>query len=323
MSEENKQITVYRDAPFEVTPFEESIKHLIEASEIKPGLPVAAAFGRQGLGDVPSFGGHTLAENSQRVDAALQSSYDLQRVWNRSHSNWLWRHVNLTYHSPHTNIRQLAAEIQSKRSTINSAKWNHLKSEIGLRRQEESFLKAKEENAFRDKYEEAEIMMSIAQAKESLADGMAYIEGCMKDILELTDLLNQMKEQHGDLTEADIEAEETKNHLRRSIVQCLRDVRMTGRISKGEQEYMEQIGVNPAKIEAKMLEYVEWEKSDAAPWDTRGLFGFVDELTDMLADKAKVGEIRMQLLGIQEKVNIENTYNEKVALKLTNKPQEE
>lgn len=314
---------MYHERPFEVTPFEESIKHLVQTSDIKPGLPVAAAFGRQGLGDVASFGSSTLGENARKVDLALQSSYDLQRVWNRSHSNWLWRHVNLTYHSPQTNIRQLAAEIQSKRQTINSAKWSHLKSEIGLRRQEEELERVREADEFRDKYQEAEMVMSIAQVKEGLADGMAYIEGCMKDILELTDLLNQMKEKYGDITEADIEEEETKNHLRRSIVQSLRDVRMTGRISKGEQEYMEQIGVNVAKMEAKMVEYVSWEKSDEAPWDTRALFDFVQQMTDMLADKAKVGEVRMHLLGLEEKVNIENTYNEKVALKLTNKPQEE
>ena len=296
----------------ELTLFEESIKTAIATSELKPGLDFNKVFGRKGLGDIQSFGGTSLAENSVKVDKVLQNSYELQRIWNRSHSNWLWRHVNLTYHSPYTNIRQLAAEIQKKRQTVNSAKWRQLRSEMKIRKMEDRLAEMQEKDE-PDKYKEAELMISIAEAKEGMADGMAYIEGAMKDVLELGDLYDQMKEKHGNFSETDIEHEETKSHLRRSIVQSLRDVRQSGRISKGEQEYMEQIGVNVSKMEAEMQKYTAWERSDNAPWDNSALFDFVEQMTQKLYD-AKVAEKRMELLGLEEKVNEWNTYQESVAI---------
>lgn len=285
-----------------LAPFEESIKHAIATSEIKPGLEVAAVFGRKGLGDIESFGGVSLAENALKVDKVLQDAYPLQRIWNRSHTNWLWRHVNLTYHSPLQNIRQLAAEIQKKKGAINSAKWGQIKSEIAIRRLEER-LAAGDLHPMK----ETEIIISLSQAKEAMADSMAYIEGAMKDILELGDLHQQLINKHGPITETMVEEEETRTHLRRSLVQCLRDVRQTGTITKGEQEYLEQIGANVSKVQAEMQNYVQWERSDDAPWDNDGLFTFIDDLTDVLL-KSKVAEKRMELLGLEEKVNVENTY---------------
>jgi hypothetical protein len=290
------------DSVYDLAPFEESIKHAIATSEIKPGLDVAKVFGRQGLGEIASFGGATLAENAKRVDKVLQDAMPLQRIWNRSHTNWLWRHVNLTYHSPIQNIRQLAAEIQKKRGAINSAKWGQLKGEIAIRRMEERL-----QSSDLHPQKELELAMSLAQAKEAMADGMAYIEGAMKDVLELGDLHQQMIDMHGPITETMVEEEETKTHLKRSLVQCLRDVRQTGTISKGEQEYLEQIGANVSKVQAEMQKYAVWEKSDDAPWDSSGLFTFIDELTEILI-KANVAEKRMEHLGLEEKVNVENTY---------------
>lgn len=310
MSEIEKGNEVAINENYELTAFEESIATAIATSELKPGLDFSKVFGKKGLGDIQSFGGNSLAENSKKVDNVLQNSYELQRVWNRSHSNWLWRHVNLTYHSPYTNIRQLAAEIQKKRGAINSAKWNQIRAEMKIRKMEEKLIEIQEKGTS-DKYKEAELMISIAQAKEGMADGMAYIEGAMKDVLELGDLYEQMKAKHGGFNETDIENEETKSHLRRSIVQSLRDVRQTGRISKGEQEYMEQIGVNVSKMEAEMQNYVQWERGDDAPWDNTALFKFVEDMTEKLYE-ANVAEIRMGLLGLEEKVNDWNTYKEPV-----------
>ena len=56
-----------------------------------------------------------------------------------------------------------------------------------------------------------------------------------------------------------------------------------------------------------MQNYVQWERSDEAPWDNDGLFTFIDDLTDLLL-KSNVAEKRMELLGLEEKVNVENTY---------------
>ena len=60
-------------------------------------------------------------------------------------------------------------------------------------------------------------------------------------------------------TEKDFEVWEQKHHIMRSIRQCIRDVRQTGKITKGEQEFIEQWGGNPSYMYKKITEYVNKE----------------------------------------------------------------
>jgi hypothetical protein len=135
----------------------------------------------------------------------------------------------------------------------------------------------------------------------------------MKDILVLNELYEQLKEKVSSFSEADVEKEETKSHLKRSLVQCIRDVRQFGSITKGEQEYVEQIGINPMKLQTVLRAYVDNEaKQDT--WDVSGLYEFVDKLTDELVDFYKVDEARMALQGFSTKIFEDFGYSEKLAL---------
>jgi hypothetical protein len=133
----------------------------------------------------------------------------------------------------------------------------------------------------------------------------------MKDVLALNDLYEQLKSQVGEFNEADVEKEETKSHLKRSIVQCIRDVRQSGCISKGEQEYVERIGVNPSKLQMIIRKYVESE-SKAEGWDVKPLHEFVDKLTEELSEVYKVDEVLMQISGFSSEANTEFVYTNKV-----------
>jgi hypothetical protein len=135
----------------------------------------------------------------------------------------------------------------------------------------------------------------------------------MKDILALNEIYEQLKSKVNSFSEADYEKEETKNHLQRSLVQCIRDVRQDGRISKGEQEYLEHIGVNPSKAQMLMREYVEHESTKSG-WDISSLYAFVDELTADLIENHKVDQVRMKLQGFSSDVNPELSYTNNLAL---------
>ena len=45
-------------------------------------VPMAAVFGKGTLAGTKSFGGKSLVENSQLVDAAIQNTDELQNIWN-------------------------------------------------------------------------------------------------------------------------------------------------------------------------------------------------------------------------------------------------
>ena len=298
MSDDTKELAIFEEIRKDIT--------LTDGSEYK--VPVAAVFGRGTLAKTESFGGRTLAENSQLVDTALANTQDLQNIWNRSHTQWSWKHLNLSYHSPYKNMRQIAAEVTNKKAALNEAKWRQVKNEVKIRKLEERLSQPTIEY-----WEEVEGKVKLAQLREGMAEGSLYIEGAMKDVLALNDLYEQLKAQVSDFSEEDVEREESKSHLKRSLVQCIRDVRQSGNITKGEQEYMEQIGVNPGKIQRMIREYVA-EEAVSDSWDTNGLHDFVDHVVSNLIDNCKVDEIKMNRMGFKQEATTGLSFDKKIAL---------
>ena len=310
MTVENYEQQVQQQQGGEVAIFEEIRRDIALRNEIK--VPMSMVFGRGTLANVQSFGEKSLAENTALVDKALDNVGELQNIWNHSHSQWTWRHLNLSYHAPYKNMRQIAAEISRKKSALNEAKWRHVETEMKARKIEDELMKGQETGQL-DYWREVELKIKLAKYKEGLAEGSLVIEGAMKDVLVLNELYEQLKSKVNGFSEADFEKEETKTHLKRALVQCIRDVRQYGSITKGEQEYIEQIGVNPMKLQGLLKAYVESEaKQDK--WDVSGLYEFVDKLADELTDVYKVDEVRMQMQGFRTDTLLEYSYTNKLAL---------
>lgn len=280
---------------------------LSEAEALK--VPMSMVFGHGTTGNLPSFGGKTLNENSQLVDAALKNVGELQNIWNHSHSQWTWKHINFSYHSPMKNMRQISAELARKKSALNEAKWRQVKNEAKIRKIEEELTTS--DNL--DYWREVDLKIKLAELKEGAVEGITYIEGAMKDVLALQEIFEDLKDRVSGFSEHDVEQQESISHLKRSIVQCVRDVRQSGVISKGEQEYVEQIGVNPSKLQRIIQQYVKSE-AEQDSWDSTGLFEFVDGLTRELVEKHKVDIKRMELLGYDSDPTESISYSEKLAL---------
>ena len=275
-----------------LTIFEELKQDLTVKDGSEFTVPLSTIFGKGTVAKTESFGGLSLAENAQKVDLAIANTKDLQNIWNRSHTQWMWKHLNLSYLDPHKNMRQIAAEVARKRQALNEAKWNQIKTEVKIKKIEEQL--AAPENL--DYWAEVDLNIKLAEHREKLAEGMSYVEGAMKDILALNELFEQLKRKTDTFNELDIEKEESKVHIKRSIVQCIRDVRQSGFISKGEQEYLEQIGVNPSKMMMKIKEYVQQEARQES-WDVAILHEFVEKAASELIDNFKVDQVRMTLMG--------------------------
>jgi hypothetical protein len=300
----NKEIAVY----------ENIVKDLAKVNDRDDFyIPVEQVFGQGSLSETPSFGGRSLAENSVLVTEAFANTNELQNIWNRSHSQWDWKHINMSYHGDFKNVRQIAAEINRKKQAIDESKWRHVKNEIKLRKIEEKL-----ENPDLSYWKRIDLQVELAQMREGIAAGTTYIEGAMKDVLALNDLYEQMKDKFEGFTEADFEREESKSHLKRSVVQCIRDVRQSGSITKGEQEYLEQIGVNPTKMLYLIREYINKEEAKD-DWSVSALHDFVAKIVDELIDVLQVDRKKMELMGFNPDPHEHLTYDNRVALKLENK----
>lgn len=291
-----------------LTLFDAIKKDLTVADKESTRVPTSYIFAQGSLAHTKSFGNKTFGENAIEVDKALANTSELQNIWNHAHTQWVWKHLNLSYHSPLNNMRQISAEITGKKMALNETKWKNLECEIRIKKMEEKL-----EKGGLNYWDEIDLKIKLAQERESLSEGAVLIEGAMKNVLALNSMYEDLKKKLNGFTEADMEREETKSHLRRSIVQCIRDVRQTGFISKGEQEYVEHIGVNPSKMQAIIREYVQ-EEQNAEGWDVAPLFQFVEQLADKLIDVCKVDETLMKIQGFSQDFVEEYTYTNKVAL---------
>jgi len=296
------------DKKNDVALYESVTKDIVATPAQEYSLPISQVLGRGLAVKEESFGGRSLVENAQMVDKAIVNTNELQNIWNHSHSQWTWKHINLSYHSPWKNMRQIAAEVSSKKRALNDAKWRQVENEMKMRKLEE---KLADETQL-DYWEAVKLKIKLAKMKEGIAEGTVIIEGAMKDILALNDMYEQLKGKVSDFSEADVEREESKAHLKRSLVQCIRDVRQSGSITKGEQEYMEQIGVNPGKMQRMIKDYVrDEEKTD--DWTSKGLYDFVDHVVEELIDVVEVDKIRMDIMGFEHESRDDITYDTKVA----------
>ncbi len=84
-----------------------------------------SVFVEKALPAIPSFGGHTLTENVKKAESALVEMESLGKIWNHSHSQWAWRHLNLSSFSPIKNLRQISAEIEKKKAALNETKYKY------------------------------------------------------------------------------------------------------------------------------------------------------------------------------------------------------
>ena len=275
--------------------FEELKQDLVVKDGSEFTVPLSTIVGKGTVAKTQSFGGVSLAENAAKTDLAIANTKDLQNIWNRSHTQWMWKHLNLSYLDPHKNMRQIAAELAKKRQALNEAKWRQIKTEVKIRKIEEKLA----DPSTLDYWAEIDLNVKLAEYKEQLAEGMSYVEGAMKDILALNELYEQLKNKTSTFNELDIEKEESKVHIKRSIVQCIRDVRQYGYISKGEQEYLEQIGVNPSKMLIKIKEYIQ-EEIKQESWGVAILHEFVEKAASELIDNYEVDKIRLSLMGFDD-----------------------
>ena len=97
-SKENEmtQETNVEEKMNELSVFEQVNKELVLS---KDGfkVPISYVFGRGVTSNTQSFGALTFAENAVRTDLALQNVSELQNIWNHSHSQWAWKHLNLSF----------------------------------------------------------------------------------------------------------------------------------------------------------------------------------------------------------------------------------
>ena len=209
--------------------------------------------------------------------------------------------LTLSEATPERNIRQIHAQIESKRGALSEAQFRLLKQQNDLKRK----LLRKEEIINSEvgpgtKYKTLEykqldlerIDIDIQEIKAKMVDGRVHVEQAIKEIGMYQDAYDDIVEHFGleNWDEVDMENADITYNLRRCFLQSLRSCRQIHYINEPNQEWLEQMGINPSFVQFEMLQFLETERKVMEDMMKKGE-GFgddmqtVDEFIDHLVEK--------------------------------------
>ena len=246
-----------------------------------------------------SYGGKTLQENLANADVAIDKVKYTERIWDRSRSQWMLKFLTCSNADGWLRLRQVSAEMNRKRMALSEAKFGYMKklTEAKIKREE----MIEEENVNKRLLLEIEASENESNAAETLIK----VEGALKEIETLGELHDALKERlGGDITEEQFEKAQTKAHIKRAVMQSVREVKESGRIKAGNAEYMEQSGLSTSAIQKEILAFIKHE-SESNIGDTSLLHKFLDAI----ADKYEGAAIQQaEWLGFDPNANMNLTY---------------
>ena len=146
--------------------------------------------------------------------------------------------------------------------------------------------------------------IEAAEFESQAAETLIKVEGALKECETLVSMHDSLKERLGDVTEEEFEKAQTKAHIKRAVMQAIREVKECGKIKCGNAEYLEQSGLSTTAVLKDIFIFLE-EESQAGVEDTSMLHQFLDNI----ADKYEGVVIQQaEWLGFDPNANINLTY---------------
>ena len=248
--------------------------------------------------ETDSYGGKSLAVNIENAELAIANVQYTERIWDRSRSQWMLKHLTCSQADGWMRLRQVSAEMTSKRLALNAAKFSYLKSNAEIEVKREEMDTASPANY---RLLEIEIMELESQTQEVLVK----VEGALKEVQTLSEMHDSLKEHLGEINEEEFEKAQTKGHIKRAMQQATREVRECGRIKTGNQEYLEQSGVSPTYALKEIQKFLKQEEQAT---NTTMLYDFLEQVATNLEPAAN---IQLEIFGFNKDTNLSLTYNPK------------
>ena len=249
---------------------------------------------------VPSYG--------KELKQTIKNYTILKQSFGKSKSQWCEANMALNGLTPLRNIRHLLARIERSHGGCKETEYKLKK--LNIRQQ----IKKGELTKVKDKLKKELLKIEIEEIEPKINSAMFSFKGAVKKIRHNYDCIKQIMESNGYETfdEIDFEKEEEEYHIKTAINQSVRCVRQTGRIDPGNQEYLEQCGINPGIVQNAILGYLLIEqknmKDEKADMTTTSLYDFIEKCYQ---DFKGSSEKRLEGLGVK------NGFMEDVMYKLS------
>jgi len=197
--------------------------------------------------------------------------------------------LTLSEATPERNIRQIHAQIESKRGALSEAQFRLLKQQNDLKRKllrrdeildTEVGKNSKYPTDAHKQLDIERIEIDIEEIKSKMVDGRVHVEQAIKEIGMYQDAYDDIVEHFGmeDWDEVDMENADITYNLKRCFLQSLRSCRQIHYINEPNQEWLEQLGINPSFVQYEMLSFLETERKVMEDMMKKGE-GFGDDMT--------------------------------------------
>lgn len=253
-----------------------------------------------GIAKYESYGGNTLEQNLANADQAIAKVQYTERIWDRSRSQFMLKFLTCSNADGWLRMRQISAEMNRKRTALNESKYGYMKrlAKAKIKRDE----MADEENENKKLLLEIEAAEFESQATEILTK----MEGALKEVEIFAQMHDELKEKLGDITEKEFEKAQAQSHIKRAVMQAVRDVKQFGKITVGNMEYIEQSGLSSSAIQREILAFIEQESKSGIE-DTSMLHCFLDAIAEKYKDAINQ---QAEWLGFDPNMNTNFTYQD-------------
>ena len=239
-------------------------------------------------------------EKLQQLSKQLEQFYEKRRCFHRHHSQFMDVNLILSKVTPLRNARQALAHIETSFQAIKQNEYKIKKQQIEMQMKQEEIKKCN------DKLKRKYLQVEIEEIEYGLQSSMGYFEGALKTIKVYIDAYESILKIKNleNFNEVDFEEQEEEYHIKTAILQSMRSVRINGKIDLGNQEYLEQCGLNPSIIE-KMIQgfLIKQEtniKENQIDISMKSTYEFLDECFNTLKGCSKRAT---DYFGIMNKIN--------------------
>ena len=230
---------------------------------------VQSAFSAVGsVNNYTSYGDKSLVENLKNAEIAVKKVQYTERIWDRSRSQFMIKFLTCSQADGWTRLRQVSAEMTSKRQALNEAKYGYMESQVKIK------IKRKKLEDETDPLKRELLEIQAYKMESGNAELLIKVEGALKEIETLAEMHDQLKETLGEITEEEFEKAQIQSHIKRAMMQAVREVRERGNIGIGNQEYLEQVGVCVTTAQAEIRAYLSTEGQSGG--STHLLHDFLD-----------------------------------------------
>ena len=226
-----------------------------------------------GVATHKSYGGKTLQENLENAEKAIAKVQYTERIWDRSRSQWMLKFLTCSNADGWLRLRQISAEMNRKRMALQEAKFGYMKKLTEAKIKRDEMLEEENEN------KGLLLEIEAAEFESQAAETLIKVEGALKECETLAQMHDQLKERLGDITEEEFEKAQVKSHIKRAVMQAVREVKECGKIKCGNAEYLEQAGLSTSAIYKEILDFIKQE-SESGVGNTSMLHQFLDAIAD-------------------------------------------